>query len=152
MGRIEKQKRELIEEANKRLLGESIRVKPRPCYDDNGKEIPCPPPPTVLEKLSQYKVENDIEVLNNAIKVIETKLGSIKCNETTPTTTDSDETVNESIRVKITPEPCKPGECSAQEVYKKLSSLYEGIKLLSEESKKIIPFINKTQWCPEKSN
>ena len=149
MGRIEKLKRQAINEANVRVLNESIRVKPPSCYDDNGKEIPCPPPPTVLEKLSQYKVKDDIGVLNNAVKFIETKLGGIKCNETTPTTTDPDETVNESIRVKITPEPCKPGECSSQDVYKKLSSLYEGIKQLSEESKTIIPFINKTQWCPE---
>ncbi len=110
-----------IQRMVKRVLNESIRVKPPSCYDDNGKEIPCPPPPTVLEKLSQYKVKDDIGVLNNAVKFIETKLGGIKCNETTPTTTDPDETVNESIRVKITPEPCKPGECSSQDVYKKLS-------------------------------
>jgi uncharacterized protein (UPF0179 family) len=152
MGKVIRLKENDIQHIVKRVLNEGAYIKVRPrCYDDNKKEIPCPPPLTVLEKLSQYKVKNDIEVLNNAVKFIETKLGSIKCNETTPTITDPDKTVNEGVLIKVRPDPCTPGECSTQEVYEKLSSLYDGIKQLSEESKTIIPFINKTQWCPEKS-
>ena len=151
MGRIEKQKRELIEESNKRMLGESIRVKPKGCYD-NGKEIPCPKPLTVLEKLSEYKIKEEIEVLYGDVKTIEKKLSSINCDLIDKITTSFTNKLNESIRVK--PEPCKPGECTPQEVMEHLSYLYGSISEVTKQAKSFIEnqWVEKTEWCSEKTN
>ncbi len=140
-----------------------INVKPKPCYNDSGKVIPCPSAPTVLEKLSALNIVNDISTLNSSIQEIESALSKIKCKKTNtsvgseedkinmvdPSGRDTDEVMTESVRIVVKSEPCKPGECSSQEIANRLFSLYESIKKISEESKKIIPFVNKNQWCPE---
>jgi hypothetical protein len=159
MGRLEKQKRKLIEESNKRMLGESIRVKVT-CEDDNGNEIPCPKPPTILEKLSTYGVKNDIKILYDTVRNIETKLGNIKCGEddTTEEIPSNNEPINESIRVKPkqTPPHCQPGECNSQEVMKIFLYLYERISEVTKEAEDFIEnqneWMEKTEWCPEKTN
>ena len=151
----------LLKEDTDEVMDDGIRIKPKPCYNDSGKVIPCPPAPTVLEKLSALNIVNDISTLNSSIQEIESALSKIKCKKTNttvgseedkinmvdPSGRDTDEVMTEGIRIKIQPEPCKPGECSSQEIENRLFSLYESIKIISEESKEIIPFVNKNQWC-----
>ena len=99
---------------------------------------------TTNRELPNY--ENYLNSINNFIKSNKNKSESLNCNGQV---TNESYNIQEGLKIKPKTglEHCSPGECDPTLVADSISSFYSLLRDVSEYGEKILPHLEKTDWC-----
>ena len=99
---------------------------------------------TTNRELPNY--ENYLNSINNFIKSNKNKSESLNCNGQV---TNESYNIQEGLKIKPKTglEYCSPDECDPTLVADSISSFYSLLRDVSEYGEKILPHLEKTDWC-----
>jgi hypothetical protein len=125
---------------NKILSEEQSGVIIKPKEGDNVNVLVS----TTNRELSNY--EDYLNSINNFIKSNKNKSESLNCNGQP---TNESYVIKEGIKIKPKTglEHCEPGQCEPSLVANSISTFYSLLRDVAEYGEKILPHLEKTDWC-----